>query len=152
MRTIFIVDDNQTNLLMAKEVLDGTYRALALPSAEKMFDIIKKIMPDLILLDMEMPGMDGYTALIKLKENPMTNHIPVIFLTSYSNEALETMTLNAGAVDFITKPFIPAVLLNRIRLQIEIIELKTMLSTISQRLLVGNVKEAVILANEYRKR
>ena len=67
-RTIFVVDDNDTNLSMAKEALKDHYRVMTMPSAEKMFAMIEKITPDLILLDIEMPDMDGFEALQILKD------------------------------------------------------------------------------------
>lgn len=114
MKIIFVVDDSAVNLTKAKQALEGRYRVLTLLSAEKMFTLIEKITPDLILLDIEMPEMDGFTALQKLKENKNTKRIPVIFLTAFSDEARETRGLELGAVDFIAKPFSPPVLLNRI--------------------------------------
>jgi len=121
MNIIFIVDDSPVNLTKAKQALSGSYRVLTLLSAEKMFALIEKITPDLILLDIEMPGMDGFTALQKIKEDPKTKYIPVIFLTAYSDETREAHGLELGAVDFIAKPFSTPVLLNRIahHLQIE---------------------------------
>jgi len=119
MKTIFIVDDNNTNLLTAKEALDGTYRAFALPSAERMFKLAEKITPDLILLDVEMPEMDGFEAIKLLKADPKLQSIPVIFLTLKSDEETETRGFGSGAVDFINKPFSKPVLLKRIETHIE---------------------------------
>ena len=119
MKTIFIVDDNNTNLLTAKEALDGTYRAFALPSAERMFKLAEKITPDLILLDIEMPEMDGFEAMKLLKADPKLQSIPVIFLTLKSDEETETRGFESGAVDFINKPFSKPVLLKRIETHIE---------------------------------
>jgi len=66
-KTIFIVDDNDTNLMAAKTALDGTYKTFALPSAAKMFKLLEKITPDLILLDLDMPETDGFQAMSALK-------------------------------------------------------------------------------------
>ena len=145
MKTIFIVDDNDTNLLMAKQALDGSYRAFALQSAEKMFGLMEKITPDLILLDVEMPVMDGLTALTALKENVYTANIPVIFLTAYISDALEAEALKVGAADFITKPFSQPVLLNRIEQQLKIADLNKQLEyfyEVSQKILGGDFEEA----------
>ncbi|MDR3000249.1 MAG: response regulator [Fibromonadaceae bacterium] len=114
MKIIFVVDDSAVNLTKAKQALEGRYRVLTLLSAEKMFTLIEKITPDLILLDVEMPEMDGFTALQKLKEDSRTKHIPVIFLTAFSDESRETRGFELKAVDFIAKPFSTPVLLNRI--------------------------------------
>jgi len=123
MKIIFVVDDSPVNLTKAKQALESHYRVLTLLSADKMFALIKKVTPDLILLDVEMPEMDGFEALQKLKENNKTEHIPVIFLTAFSDEARETRGLELGAVDFIAKPFSAPVLLNRISHHLHIEEL-----------------------------
>jgi len=114
MKTIFIVDDNATNLVAAKTALEGEYKTYAMPSAEKMFQILEKIIPDLILLDIEMPDMGGFQAIKILKSKPETKEIPVIFLTASHTTAdrLEGQVL--GAVDYISKPFVPSLLLQRI--------------------------------------
>jgi len=121
MKTIFIVDDNNTNLMAAKTALDGTYKALALTSAERMFKLAEKIIPDLILLDVEMPEMNGFEALKILKEheNQKLREVPVIFLTSMNDAESETHGFELGAMDFINKPFSPPVLLKRIEIHIE---------------------------------
>ncbi len=114
MNTIFIVDDTDTNLTKAKQALEDKYRVLTMPSASKMFALLEKIIPDLILLDIEMPEMDGFTALKKLKENKWTAKIPIVFLTAQADATTEIQGFELGAVDFITKPFSRPVLLNRI--------------------------------------
>jgi len=114
MKTVFIVDDADTNLAKAKQSLEDTYRVLTMPSASKMFTLLEKIIPDLILLDIEMPEMNGFAALEKLMENKKTAKIPVIFLTAQTDAAVESRGFEMGAVDFITKPFSEPVLINRI--------------------------------------
>ena len=120
--TIFVVDDNDTNLLVVKEALKGQYRVITLASAEKMFSVLDKIRPDLILLDIEMPGMDGFEALRRLKTSLYAS-IPVIFLTSMNDSALEIRGFTLGAVDFITKPFTAPILLNRIKTHLHVDEI-----------------------------
>ncbi|MCL2008544.1 MAG: response regulator [Treponema sp.] len=119
MKTIFIVDDNDTNLMAAKTALDGIYKAYALPSAAKMFKLAEKIMPDLILLDIDMPEMDGFEAIKILKEDKQLMSIPVVFLTAKNDEATEMRGFEMGALDFINKPFSPPVLRKRIEMHIE---------------------------------
>jgi putative two-component system response regulator len=114
MKTVFIVDDNNTNLLAAKMALDGTYRAFALPSAERMFKLGEKITPDLILLDVNMPEMDGYEAMEALKADERLAAVPVIFLTAKNDEASEIRGFEMGALDFVNKPFSAPILLKRI--------------------------------------
>jgi putative two-component system response regulator len=117
-KTIFVVDDNDINLSMAREALKGQYRVMTMPSADKMFAMMEKIMPDIILLDIEMPEMDGFEALQRLKEtNP---ELPVIFLTSMKDSAVEVRGFEMGVIDFITKPFSPPVLQNRIKTHLDV--------------------------------
>ena len=123
MKTIFVVDDNDVNLVTAKRTLEGEYIVRTMPSAMKMLAVIEKIKPDLILLDIEMPEMDGFAAISKLKENKSTADIPVIFLTAYETDEIEALGLEHGAIDFITKPFSAPVLLNRIAHHLKIEEL-----------------------------
>jgi putative two-component system response regulator len=123
MKTIFAVDDSDTNLSTVKKVLENRYRVFTMPSAAKMFLLLEKILPDLILLDIEMPEMDGFEALLSLKGNPLYAGIPVIFLTGYTDNAIEARGFELGVVDFITKPFSTPVLLNRIKTHLDIDEL-----------------------------
>jgi putative two-component system response regulator len=119
-KTIFVIDDSDANLTMAKEALMDHYRVMTLPSAMKMFALIEKIKPDLILLDIEMPEIDGFEALKRLKSNPSMEAIPVIFLTSATDPDIEVRGFQLGVVDFITKPFSAPVLLNRINTHLNI--------------------------------
>ena len=123
METIFVVDDSDINLTMAKQALSGKYRVFTLPSAPKMFALMEKVMPDLILLDIRMPEMDGFAALSKLMEDSRTARIPVMFLTSSNDTETETHGFEAGVVDFITKPFSQTVLLRRIETHLRIDDL-----------------------------
>jgi len=123
MKVIFVVDDSAVNLVKAKQALEGNYEVFTMLSAAKMFTLLERIMPDLILLDIEMPEMDGFVALQKLKENELTARVPVIFLTAFSDEAREYHGLELGAVDFIAKPFSAPIMLRRIAYQLEVNEL-----------------------------
>jgi putative two-component system response regulator len=104
LKTIFIVDDSDTNLLMAEEALEDCYRVMTLPSADKMFSLLDKITPDLILLDIEMPVMNGFEALEKLKAGNWAD-IPVIFLTGTTDYSIEEKSKKLGAAGIISKPF-----------------------------------------------
>jgi len=121
-KTIFVVDDNLTNLSKAKDALQEIYRTLTLPSAAKMFAMLEKVMPDLILLDIEMPEMNGYEAIGCLKADKRFAEIPVIFLTSMDNEGSELEGFEFGAADYVTKPFSAPLLLKRIENQLLIVE------------------------------
>jgi len=120
LKTVFVVDDSDTTLTMVERALEGYYRVMTLPSASKMFMLLEKVIPDLILLDIEMPEMDGLSALRKLKANNLFSHIPVMFLTGRTDPAIEVSGFELGAVDFVTKPFSAPVLLNRIRSHLDI--------------------------------
>jgi putative two-component system response regulator len=123
MKTIFVVDDSDTNLSMAEEALDRLYRIMTMPSAAKMFSLLGKMIPDLILLDIEMPEIDGFEALGRLKNEGLWANIPVVFLTGRTDATVEVRGFEMGAVDFITKPFSAPVLINRIKTHLEIDEL-----------------------------
>ena len=122
-KTVFLVDDNATNLTMAEDVLAEKYRVIALSSAAKMFTALGKFKPDLILLDVEMPEMTGFEAMRILKSNDAYAGIPVIFLTGRTDSVSEALGIELGAVDFIMKPFSAPVLLNRIKNHLHLDEL-----------------------------
>jgi putative two-component system response regulator len=122
-KTIFVVDDNDTNLSTAEAALEEQYRVMTLPSAAAMFELLEEITPDLILLDIEMPGMDGFEALRRLKAHESHMGLPVIFLTSMADASTEVQGFEIGAVDFITKPFSAPVLKNRIKTHLNIDDL-----------------------------
>jgi len=119
-KTIFVVDDSLTNLSLAEEALENKYRVITLSSAEKMYEALKKLTPDLILLDIAMPDISGFDAMKELKGNKNHAGIPVIFLTALTDSFNEALGIELGAVDFITKPFSEPVLLNRIKNHIQI--------------------------------
>ncbi|MFP3153808.1 response regulator [Lachnospiraceae bacterium ZAX-1] len=117
---IVLVDDNIANLRAGKNALAQNYDVFTVPSAEKMFELLKHYMPQLILLDIDMPIMDGYEALKILKEIPQTMDIPVIFLTGKSDSKSELEGLRCGAVGYITKPFLPELLNKHVELHLTI--------------------------------
>ena len=114
MKTIFVVDDSDTNLAMAEEALEDHYNVMTVPSAAKMFTLLEKITPDLILLDIEMPEMNGFDALKKLKTGSSAN-IPVFFLTGTTSAEIEERSSKLGALGIVTKPFAADSLLDRIK-------------------------------------
>jgi putative two-component system response regulator len=111
---VMLVDDDETILTMGREILEDRYTMYPIPSGQQFFDILEKVTPDLILLDIEMPGMDGYQVIMRLKRDAVTAEIPVIFLTARNDPGNELEGLTMGAVDYITKPFSPPILLQRI--------------------------------------
>lgn len=115
-KTILIVDDTAANIDLLKKILGQEYRVKAALSGEQALKVISKHNDiDMVLLDIMMPGMDGYTVCKILKNDPVTAHIPVIFVTAMSEEVNEEKGLADGAVDYITKPLKPAITLARIR-------------------------------------
>ena len=123
MKTVFIVDDVDTILLIVKNLLDGKFITYALPSASRMFKLMERITPDLILMDIDMPEMDGFEAIKRLKNDPKHSTIPVIFLTGKNDEESEIRGFELGALDFINKPFSNPVLLHRIETHLELVSL-----------------------------
>ncbi|MCL1809811.1 MAG: response regulator [Clostridiales bacterium] len=115
---IFLVDDNIVNLNIGKNSLQHKYTVITIPSGEKLLLSLKKLKPDLILLDVDMPGMSGYDTIKELKKQPEAIDIPVIFLTGKNEVEDELLGLSLGAVDYITKPFSPPLLLKRVELHL----------------------------------
>jgi len=102
---IILVDDNMATLNQGKSLLQAYYKVYTIQSAIILFENLEHYLPDLILLDVEMPEMNGFEVIKKLKADLRYKDIPVIFLTSKSDEESRKEGLKLGAVDFITKPF-----------------------------------------------
>lgn len=118
--TILIIDDSAENLLVLSELLRPQYRVLAATSGEGGLRVANSLAkPDLILLDVMMPGMDGYAVLARLRDNPATQDIPVIFLTALATAGDEERGLLLGAADYITKPITPVLVLARVLTQLQ---------------------------------
>jgi class 3 adenylate cyclase len=135
---IILVDDNPSNLRAGKNVLSQKYEVFTAPSAAKLFEILEDIKPAMILLDIEMPEMNGYEAIGILKAREETRDIPVIFLTGKSDTEDELEGLELGAVDYITKPFQPALLLKRIEVHLLVEEQKEILKDQQRKLEIFN--------------
>jgi len=115
MKIVFIVDDNETNLMTAKQALEGYYKTYTITTAAGMFKLLEKITPNLILLDIDMPEMTGLEAMAELNRNPKTADIPIILLTAHSDKETVAQGLMLEASDYVVKPFAPHVLLERIQ-------------------------------------
>jgi putative two-component system response regulator len=127
-RIVLIVDDTPNNLAVLGELLMPHYKVRIANSGPKaLLSAASEPRPDLILLDIMMPGMDGYEVIQHLKDNPETCDIPVVFITALEDSEDEARGLDLGAVDYIHKPIRPAILLARVRGQIEIKEARDML-------------------------
>ncbi len=114
--TVLVVDDTPDNLALMSELLRGRYRVKIANNGEKALRIANTAPhPDLILLDVMMPGMDGYEVCERLRAEAATRDVPVIFLTAKSDVADEMRGLALGAVDYITKPISPPIVMARVR-------------------------------------
>lgn len=114
-KLVFVVDDNDSNLTAAALALENEYKVLTLPSALKMFTLLEKKQPNLILLDIEMPGMDGFEAFAKLKESAQWKDIPVIFLTGHEDDSILSRAKESGVVDVVKKPIAASALLEKVK-------------------------------------
>ena len=114
-RTLLLVDDEPSNLHVLRHILQDDYRLLFARDGERALELAGTERPDLILLDVMMPGMTGYQVCEQLKANPLTDSIPVIFVTALSNVEDEIRGFELGAVDYVAKPFEPREFLARVR-------------------------------------
>lgn len=128
MKNILIVDDNKINLSSARMVLKDDYKVTAVMKGTQALAYLEKSPCDIVLLDINMPEMDGFEVLKKIRELPQGENIPVIFLTADSDSDTETKCFREGAVDFIVKPFVPEVMRSRISRTLELEELRQSLA------------------------
>jgi putative two-component system response regulator len=133
-KKIILVDDNPINLKLARNTLMGKYDVFTVPSAEKLFQLLEKTLPEIILLDVMMPEMSGYEAIKVLKNSPRTRDIPVIFLTAKSDSSSELEGFMQGAVDYVSKPFSPQLLLKRVDVHVLVEAQKKELKDINENL------------------
>jgi len=112
---IMVVDDTEANIDILVETLADDYKVSVAMDGESALEDIKMSHPDLILLDVMMPDMDGYEVCRRLKADPQTKDVPIIFVTAKSDESDETKGLEMGAVDYITKPFSPPIVQARVK-------------------------------------
>ena len=123
---IIVVDDDENNLMMAGHILSTAHmKVTAMKSGRDLLAFLKeREVPDLILLDIKMPGMDGFETLTELRKLEKAKEVPVIFLTADDKSETEAIGLSLGAVDFIKKPFVPEVLKLRVRHMIDLDQLQ----------------------------
>jgi putative two-component system response regulator len=114
-QSVLIVDDTTENIDVLEAILSDEYKIKAATRGRIALRIAEKAQPDIILLDIMMPEMDGYEVCKKLKENPLTSHIPVIFVTAMNEEKDEAQGFTMGAVDYVTKPVSPVIVKARLR-------------------------------------
>lgn len=128
MKHILIVDDNKMNLVSAKNALADDYKVTAVTSGMQALKFLENNQPDLILLDINMPEMDGFEVMNKISAREEWSNIPIVFLTADSESETESRCLEAGAMDFIAKPFVPVVMCSRIARILELEELRKSLA------------------------
>ena len=130
--TLLLVDDHPPNIYLLAEALIQDHEIVVATNGAQALEIAsQEPRPDLILLDILMPGMDGYEVCSRLKGDPFTKMIPVIFITAKSGEEDETRGLGCGAVDYITKPFSMPIVRARVRTHLELKRHRDMLENLS---------------------
>ncbi len=151
---ILVVDDDVTSLKLATGILDKEYRVAAATSGPMTFKYLEKNRPNLILLDINMPDMNGFEVMDKLQENPDYAKIPVIFLTASQGPQIEAECLQAGGVDFVSKPYVPMVLKSRVQRILELYEYRDQLESINEEetrksleksMRISGIQDAVII-------
>jgi diguanylate cyclase (GGDEF)-like protein len=130
-QTILIVDDTSANIEILDGILNPEYEILFAMCGKDALEIAGEQIPDLILLDVVMPEMDGYEVCRQLKANLKTQDIPVIFITAMGQEEDESKGLNAGAIDYITKPVRASIVKARLRNHLELKRYRDSLKTLS---------------------
>jgi len=119
---ILVVDDNENNLELASQILEDDYDVITANSGEQCLEVAVESLPDMILLDVQMPGMDGYETLDRLLEIESVKRIPVVFLSArYRDVDRVIRGLESGALDYLTKPIDDELLLQRIHHFLEVI-------------------------------
>lgn len=134
---LLLVDDEPINLQVLRQVLQDDYRLFFAKDGDKALELASRERPDLLLLDVMMPGMTGYEVCTRLKQNAATAAIPVIFVTALADVDDEARGFEVGAVDYITKPVSPAIVRARVRTHLSLVrvdELKQTRLQIVQRL------------------
>ena len=116
--TVLVVDDTPANLTLMAQVLNKTYRVQLATSGAKALELAHRAPPDLVVLDVMMPGLDGYEVCRRLKAQARTRDVPVLFLTALSRPEDENAAFEAGGADFVNKPFNPTTLMARVRTQL----------------------------------
>ena len=133
-RIILLVDDTPANIQVAHNILKDAYTIKIATSGAKALDLAKAVpQPDLIILDVMMPEMDGHEVCSRLKADPRTSDIPIIFVTGKTDAEDETRGFELGAVDYIHKPFSPLVVQARVRTQLTLREAREQLAEEKQK-------------------
>ena len=126
---LLLVDDEPTNLQVLRHVLQADYRLLFATDGARALQVAREQLPQLILLDIMMPGMDGYAVCRALKADPATAGIPVIFVTALNDSQDETAGFDVGGVDYLTKPVSPPVVRARVRTHLSLVRMEELRET-----------------------
>lgn len=128
-KSILVVDDEPTNLRVLNQILNESYKLIFAKSGQEAIRLVEKEAPDLILLDVMMPGMTGYEVCEYLKQASQFKSIPIIFITALSDAEDEAKGLTLGAVDYISKPVSPAVVKARVKTHLSLVDADELRST-----------------------
>ncbi|MBP3736058.1 MAG: response regulator [Lachnospiraceae bacterium] len=132
-KIILVVDDDLTSLKLAQNILESDYRVATVGSGAMVFKYLEHNTPNLILLDLNMAGMDGFEVMRRLQADRNYAKIPVIFLTAAQAPQSEAQCLESGAIDFVGKPFVPQVLKSRVRRTMELYDYRNHLENMVQK-------------------
>jgi putative two-component system response regulator len=127
-KKILIIDDEKMNIIALAHFLKPQYEILIAGDGPSGLEAAEKHMPDIILLDIIMPGMSGFDVIVKLKESENTKNIPVIFITGLSDSDDEEKGIALGAVDYITKPFGKSIVKRRVETQLKLLDYATIVN------------------------
>jgi diguanylate cyclase (GGDEF)-like protein len=128
---VLIVDDEVSNIEILSAALEDDYEVCFATSADETYELLRNVMPDLVLLDVLMPGTDGYAVCRRIKADVLLSDIPIIFTTALGDEGAEIIGLELGAIDYIAKPISPAIVQARVRNHLEMKRLRDQLAELS---------------------
>jgi len=131
---ILIVDDESINILILNELLSKDYIVISSINSNLVIDMVNQKNPDLILLDIKMPGISGLDLCKELKENKNTKDIPILFITSVDDENIIEEAFNSGGVDYILKPINPEILFSKIKKHLSVKKMEKELNTMKNEL------------------
>ena len=141
---LLLVDDEPTNLQVLRHILQDGYRLLFAKDGIKALELAEREQPDLVLLDVMMPGMTGYEVCAALKQSPVTHAIPVLFVTALNDACDEARGFEVGAVDYLTKPVSPPIVRARVRTHLSLVRVDELQRTRLQ------IVQRLGLAAEYK--
>lgn len=127
MHSVVVIDDSYFNIRILEDILSDDYRIYSATNGEDGIELVKRLKPSIVLVDIIMPGMDGFQVIQEMKKDPVISEIPVIFLTGLSDEDNEELGFRLGAVDYIIRPLRAGIVRARVKTHIQIFEQKRLL-------------------------